>query len=157
MTLTRKDAFHYKFNVAAILLLFTQWTDRQKLKEWLADLATRTLGAGMWWRRHRAAVADGAETLADQRSRSNAADHLRNVFGYVVGGGWLRNADLVGFHGIAVQLCTHGLFALPRPNVISDEGPARRGALEHWYSSFLRLSCLRSCSNSKRTGGACTR
>ena len=137
MTLTRKDAFHYKFNVAAILLLFTQWTDRQKLKEWLADLATLTLGGGMWWRRHRAAVADGAETLADQRSRSNAADHLRNVFGYVVGGGWLRNADLVGFHGIAVQLCTHGLFALPRPNVISDEGPARRGALEDWCSSVF--------------------
>ena len=137
MTFTRKQAFHHKFCISAITLLFTQWTDRQKLKEWLADLATLTLSDFMWWRRHRAAVADGAETLADARSRSNASEHLRNVFGYVVGGGWLRNADLVGFHDIAVQLCTHGLFALPRPNVISDEGPARHGVLEHWCSSVF--------------------
>ena len=54
MTFSRKLAFHYKFCISAIVLLFTQWTDRQKLKEWLADLATQTLGAGMWWRRHRA-------------------------------------------------------------------------------------------------------
>ena len=137
MTLTRKQAFHEKFNIVAIVLLFAQWTDRQKLKEWLADLATRTLSAGMWWRRHRAAVADGVETLAPSRSRSNAANHLRNTFQYVVRGGWLRNADLVGFHGIAVQLCTHGLFALPRPNVISDEGPVRQGVLKHWCSSVF--------------------
>ncbi len=137
MTLTRKQAFHEKFNIAAIVLLFTQWTDRKQLKEWLADLATLTLSDFMWWRRHRAVVLDGAETLAESRSRSNAADHLRNVFSYVARGGWLQNADLVGFHNVAVQLCTHGLFALPRPNVISDEGPARRGALEDWCSSVF--------------------
>ena len=137
MALTRKQALHKKFYISAIVLLFTQWTDRKKLKEWLADLATLTLSDFMWWRRHRATVLDGVETLDASRSRSNASNHLRNVFGYVVGGGWLRNADLVGFHGIAVQLCTHGLFALPRPNVISDEGPVRQGVLKHWCSSVF--------------------
>ena len=157
MTFTRKQALHHKFSISAIVLLFAQWTDRQRLKEWLADLATRTLGDDMWWRRHKAVVLDGAETLDASRSRSNAANHLRNTFQYVVRGGWLQNADLVGFHNVAVQLCMHGLFALRAPGVISDEGPARRGALEHWCSSVLHLSCHRSCSSSKRTGSACTR
>ena len=131
MTLTRKQAFQHKFSISAILLLFTQWTDRRQLKEWLADLATRTLGDDMWWRRHRAVVLDGAETLAESRSRSNASNHLRNTFQYVVRGGWLHNADLVGFHDFAVQLCMDGLFALRGSRVISDEGPARHGVLEH--------------------------
>ena len=131
MALTRKQALHKKFYISAIVLLFTQWTDRKKLKEWLADLATRTLGDDMWWRRHRAVVLDGAETLAESRSRSNASNHLRNTFQYVVRGGWLHNADLVGFHDFAVQLCMDGLFALRGSRVISDEGPARHGVLEH--------------------------
>lgn len=154
---TRKEALHEKFNIAAIVLLFAQWNDRQQLKEWLADLATRTLGDVMWWRRHRAVVLDGAETLDAKRSRSNAAGHLRNTFAYVINGGWLHDADMTSWYDFAAQLAMDGLFALPGGNVISDEGPARRGALEHWYSSVLRLSCHRSCSSSKRTGGACTR
>ena len=141
MTFSRKLAFHYKFCISAIVLLFTQWTDRQKLKEWLADLATQTLGAGMWWRRHRATVLDGVDTLDASRSRSNAANHLRNTFQYVVRGGWLQNADLVGFHNVAMQLCMHGLFALRAPGVISDEGPARRGALA--ARSLSRLGAAR--------------
>ena len=134
---TRKTALHDKFNIVAIVLLFTQWTDRKKLKEWLADLATLTLSGFMWWRRHRAAVADGVETLDPTRSRSNATIQLSNVFGYVVGGGWLADADMIGWYDIAAQLAMDGLLALPRPNVISDEGPARRGALEHWCSSVF--------------------
>jgi len=134
---TRKQALHHKFCITAITLLFTQWTDRQQLKEWLADLATRTLGDFMWWRRHRAVLADGAETLAEARSRSNASEQLRNVFNYVAGGGWLADAGMIGFYDIAVQLAMDGLFALRAPGVISDEGPARRGALEHWCSSVF--------------------
>ena len=141
MTFTRKKAFHNKFCISAITLLFMQWTDRQQLKEWLADLATLTLSDFMWWRRHRATVLDGVDTLDASRSRSNAANHLRNTFQYVVRGGWLQNDDLVGFHDVVVQLCMDGLFALRAPGVISDEGPARRGALEHWcsfvFTSFL--------------------
>ena len=154
---TRKQALHHKFCISAITLLFTQWTDRQQLKEWLADLATLTLSDFMWWRRHRAVLADGAETLADSRSRSNASVHLRNVFGYVVGGGWLHDPNMIGFYDIAVQLAMGGLFALPAPGVISDEGPARHGVLEQWCFFRLRLSCHRSCESSRRTGSTCTR
>ena len=137
MTFTRKLAFRNKFCISAITLLFTQWTDRQRLKEWLADLATRTLSRGMWWRRHRATVLDGVDTLDPTRSRSNASIQLHSVFNHVARGGWLHDPNMTGFYDIAVQLCTHGLFALPRPNVISDEGPVRQGVLKHWCSSVF--------------------
>ena len=137
MALTRKQALHKKFYISAIVLLFTQWTDRKKLKEWLADLATLTLSDFMWWRRHRATVLDGVDTLDPTRSRSNASIQLHSVFNHVARGGWLHDPNMTGFYDIAVQLAMDGLFALRAPGVISDEGPARRGALEHWCSSVF--------------------
>ena len=124
---TREVLCTSKFPVCGSALLLTQWLRKKDCAEWLADLAQETLGRKVWLKRFYASIIDDEDTLAVARSMSSAHAQMGNLYNITCGGGWLDNADRVGFAQLAVHLAAFDLLKLEGGGVRSMQGSARHG------------------------------
>ena len=124
---SRTHLFFWKFNIAGIAILLTQWLRKKDCAEYFADLSQLTLGDEVWLKRLYASIVDGEKTLAVARGMSCAYAQLGHLYNIACGGGWLDDTDRVSFAQLAVQLAAFDLLKLEGSGARSMRGSARHG------------------------------
>ena len=150
---SRTHLFFWKFNIAGIAILLTQWLRKKDCAEYFADLSQLTLSCKVWCKRLYASIVDGEKTLAVARGMSNAHAQLGHLYQIAAAPGWLDDESRESFAELALELAAFDLLKLKGEGVRSVGGSALRSVPAKLRSV---TSSRRSCASSRRTGHKCT-